>query len=262
MNEQNEQLIIDYLSGDLDDAGKTHLEEMIASGEIDFMEFREVEKLYKDLGTVPTQLPSEKLSTRFYTMLEEEKKNIKPTWWKVIIEWVATEFSNLTASKLAYAMILLVIGGFIGSQMNSNQNEIEQLSQEMQTMKELMLVNMLEGSSAADRLKAVNISTELPNADLDAIHALLFTLNNDPSVNVRIQAIEALKRWGNDERVRRGLVRSISTQESPIVITELADAMIELELKASAPEFQKLLDEQNLDYSVQQKLENSIAVLM
>ncbi|MDR9415350.1 MAG: HEAT repeat domain-containing protein [Gracilimonas sp.] len=262
MNEKYEQLIIDYLTGELDDAGKSRLEDLIANGEIDFMEFREVEKLYEELGTVQTPDPSEKLSSRFYTMLESEKKKGYKSRWNKVIEKISHEISNLTISKIAYATVLLVVGGFIGSQLNSSQNEIEQLSHEMQSMKELMLVNMLESSSAADRLRAVNISTELPKADLDAIHALLFTLNNDPSVNVRIQAIEALKRWGNDERVRRGLVRSISTQESPIVITELADAMIELELKASAPEFQKLLDEQNLDYSVQQKLENSIAVLM
>ncbi|WP_020402443.1 HEAT repeat domain-containing protein [Gracilimonas tropica] len=262
MNEKHEQLIADYLSGELDDVGKTRLEELIASGEIDFMEFLEVEKLYEELGAIPTQKPSEKLSNRFYLMLEEEKKSIKPGWWKVFIDKVLLEVSNLTAPKLAYALVLLVIGGFIGSQINNDQSEIEQLSQEMQSMKEMMLVNMLEGSSAADRLKAVNISSEFSTVDLDAIHALLFTLNNDPSVNVRIQAVEALKRWGDDERVRRGLVRSISTQESPIVITELADTMIELELKASAPEFQKLLEERELDYSVQQKLESSIAVLM
>lgn len=159
-------------------------------------------------------------------------------------------------------MALLIIGGFIGSWMNEDSNEIEKLSQEMQSLKEMMMVNMLEGSSAADRLKAVNISSELPNADLEAINALLFTLNNDPSVNVRVQTIEALKRWGDNERVRQGLVRSIATQESPIVLIELADAMTELEVRSSAREFEKVLQERELDYNVQQKLQSSIAVLM
>jgi HEAT repeat protein len=97
---------------------------------------------------------------------------------------------------------------------------------------------------------------------MEAIHALLFTINNDPSVNVRVQAIEALKRWGDNERVREGLVQAITKQESPIVIIELADAMIELELRNGAVEFERLLQERELDYSVQQKLQSSIAVLM
>jgi len=91
---------------------------------------------------------------------------------------------------------------------------------------------------------------------------LLFTLNNDPSVNVRVQTIEALKRWGGNERVRQGLVHSIAIQDSPIVLIELADAMTELEVRSSAKEFEKVLQERELDYNVQQKLQSSIAVLM
>lgn len=262
MNEKHEKLIADYLAGNLDDTGKTKVEELIASGEIDFMEFRELEKLHEDLGSIPVPKPGSEMSSRFYAMLEEEKKSVKKSWVKLMREQVQNLITEMTVPRLAYALILLIVGGFVGSQLNGNESEIEQLSQEVQTMREMMMVNMLEGASAADRLKAVNISTEIPSADSEAIYALLFTLNNDPSVNVRVQAIEALKRWGTDERVRRGLVQAIAKQESPIVIIELADAMIELELKNSAPEFRKLIEERELDYTVQQKLESSIAVLM
>lgn len=262
MNEKHEQLIADYLAGSLDPAGKKEVEELIAGGEIDFLEFRELEKMHEDLGTISVPKPGKALSPRFYAMLEEEKKSMRASWFQTLTEQLRKLVSELTMPRLAYAFILLIVGGFIGSQLNGNQSEIEQLSQEMQTMKELMMVNMLEGASAADRLKAVNISSELPRADTEAIHALLFTLNNDPSVNVRVQAIEALKRWAENERVREGLVQSIAKQESPIVIIELADAMIELELKNSAPEFERLLEERELDFTVQQKLQSSIAVLM
>ncbi|MEX0722523.1 MAG: hypothetical protein WD053_01530 [Gracilimonas sp.] len=262
MNEKYELLIADYLSGSLDAEGKDKVEKLIASGEIDFMEFRELEKMHEDLGTIPVPKPDKEMSSRFYAMLEEEKQNQKDSWAEFISKKVKGLLAELTMPRLAYAVVLLVVGGFIGSQINGSKTEIEQLSQEMQTMKELMMVNMLEGASAADRLKAVNISTELPNADTEAIHALLFTLNNDPSVNVRVQTIEALKRWGENETVREGLVRSIAKQESPIVIIELADAMIELELKNGAQEFEELLRERELDYTVQQKLQSSIAALL
>jgi hypothetical protein len=261
MNDKHEQLIADYLSGSLDETGKTKVEELIASGEIDFMEFRELEEMHDDLGAISTPAPSSAMSTKFYAMLEEEKKNLKPSFFGSIIRRIEDAIAELTMPRLAYGLILLIIGGFIGTQFNGNQSEIEQLSQEVQNMREMMMVNMLEGASAADRLKAVNISSKLPSADTEAIHALLFTLNNDPSVNVRVQTIEALKRWGDNERVRQGLVKSIARQESPIVIIELADAMLELELRNSAPEFRKLIEERTLDFTVKQKLENSIAAL-
>lgn len=262
MNEKYEQLIAEYLSGELDAEGKSKVEELIATGEIDFMEFRELEAIYEDLGSIPAPKPTVKAHERFYNMLEQAKKAKRKTWREFFFEKILSLRSEFTMPRLAYATVLMVIGGFIGSQLNNDRSDIEQLSLEMQTMKEMMMVNMLEGSSAADRLKAVNISTELPSADAEAIHALLFTLSNDPSVNVRVQAIEALKRWGENERVREGLVQAIAKQESPIVIIELADAMIELELRNGAVEFERLLEERELDYSVQQKLQSSIAVLM
>lgn len=262
MNEKHEQLIADYLSGDLGAEGKSKVEELIAAGDIDFMEFRELEKMHEDLGSITTPKPGKEMSSRFYAMLEEEKQNQRESWTEFLFMRFKVALAELTMLRVAYAIVLLVLGGFIGSQINGSQSEIEQLSQEMQTMKEMMMVNMLEGASAADRLKAVNISTELPRADSEAIHALLFTLNNDPSVNVRVQTIEALKRWGENEVVREGLVRAIAQQESPIVIIELADAMIELELENGAQEFKQLLRERELDYTVQQKLQSSIAAIL
>ena len=262
MNEQHEQLIADYLAGNLDNAGKNKVEELIAGGEIDFMEFRELEKLYEDLSSVPTPAPSDEMSSRFYTMLKEEKQAMKKPWLQSVQEHMQQVLNAWTLPRLAYGVILLVVGGFMGSLLNNNDSEIEQLSQQMQDMREMMMVNMLEGASAADRLKAVTISSKLTSVDSEAIHALLFTLNNDPSVNVRVQTIEALKRWGDNERVREGLVKAIGKQESPIVIVELADAMLELELRNSAPEFRRLMEERELDFTVQQKLESSIAALM
>lgn len=262
MDERYEKLLAEYLSGELDIAGQQKVEELIANGTIDFMEFRALEKLHEELGLVSVPKPSNAMSARFYEMLEAEKDKLGTSWTEKITEQVRGAWQLLTMPRLAYALILMIVGGFIGAQFGGSQSEIEQLSSEVQKMREMMMVNMLEGASASDRLKAVNISSQLPSADADAIRALLFTLNNDPSVNVRVQTIEALKQWGDNESVRSGLVRAIAKQESPIVIIELADAMIEMELKNSAPEFQRLLEERELDYTVQQKLESSIAVLM
>ncbi|MEX2363379.1 MAG: hypothetical protein WD597_07130, partial [Balneolaceae bacterium] len=257
-----EQLIADYLAGSLDKPGKDRIEELLATGEIDLIDFRAMEQLHEELDLISVPSPNKEISSRFYQMLENEKAAMKPSWYQKITEQLKQIAEELTLTKLAYAFVLLIIGGFFGAQFSSNSSEIEQLSSEMQELREVMMVNLLEGASATDRLKAVNISAKLPSADNNAIRALLFTLNNDPSVNVRVQSIEALKRWGQEESVREGLVNSITKQESPVVIIELADAMIELELRNSTGEFEQLLEERELDLTVQQKLQNSIAVLM
>ena len=256
-----EQLIADYLNGNLDVSGKNQVEELIANGEISFEDFREMEQLYDDLSTISAPEPGEDVSRKFYSMLDAEiqSQSTKFNYRERFKEFL----TGFSFAKVAYTFAILFIGGFFGYQMNDNQNEeIARLSSEMRDMQELMMVSLLQGSSATDRLKAVNISAGLSNPDTEAVKALLFTLNNDASVNVRVQSIEALKRWGSIERVREGLVNSIAQQESPVVIVELADAMIELGLRNSAKEFEQLLKERELDVTVQQKLENSIAVLL
>ncbi|MEQ9425561.1 MAG: HEAT repeat domain-containing protein, partial [Cyclobacteriaceae bacterium] len=170
-------------------------------------------------------------------------------------------FAALTMPRLAYAFVLLIVGGFIGAQVGSNDSQINELTDQMQDMREMMIVSMLEGASTTDRLRAVNISAELPIADEKAVRALLFTLNNDESVNVRVQTIETLKKWGEDETVREGLVSAIGAQNSDVVIIALADAMVEMGLQNSKSEFENLIQERNLNINVKEKLESTIASL-
>ncbi len=262
MNEKYEQLIADYLAGNLDDSEKAELQELITKGKIDFIDFRAMEQLHDELDLIPVPEPSQEMNSKFYTMLEKEKSGASSSALEALTQSLSNLLNKLTMPRLAYAFVLLVVGGFIGNQMGNNDTQIEQLTSEMQNMREMMMVSMLEGPSTTDRLRAVNISAQLPSVDEKAIRALLFTLNNDESVNVRIQTIEALSRWGDNELVREGLVRSIAGQESDIVIIEMADAMVELGVKNSANEFQRLIDEKDLSGATKRKVENTIAVLL
>lgn len=261
MSEKNEKLIADYLEGTLDDQGKKEVEELIAKGDIDFIDFRAVEQLHDELDMISVPEPSSKMSQSFYAMLEEEKQSSRVSIRETIREKVSEFLNQVTMPRLAYAFVLLIVGGFIGNQMNSGDAEIEQLTSEMQTMREMMMVSLLEGPSTTDRLRAVNISAQLPSADEKAIRALFFTLNNDESINVRVQSIEALSRWGSNASVRSGFVKAIANQESDVVIITLADAMVELGLRNSADEFKRLIEEKDLSGATKQKVENTIAVL-
>lgn len=262
MSEHNQKLIAEYLNGTLDEVGKTKVEAMIAKGDIDFIDFRAMEQLHDELEMIPIPEPSNQMSRNFYAMLEMEKEATKTSLWKVAEKRLIEFFNYLTLPRFAYACLLLIAGGIVGSQLNSQDSEIEQLTSEMQNMREVMMVSMLEGPSTTDRLKAVNISAELPMADEKAIRALLFTLNNDESVNVRVQTVEALTRWGKNETVREGFVRSIANQDSEIVIVALADAMVDIGLKKSTSEFQKLINETDMSLLTKQKVENTIAILL
>lgn len=262
MSEKNEKLIADYLKGNLGEEDKLKVEELLAKGDIDFIDFRAMEQLHDELDLIQVPEPSQEMGNRFYTMLEEEKQTSRISLLETLREKLIELLQSVTMPRLAYAFVLLIVGGFIGTQLNSGDSEIEQLTSEMQNMREMMMVSMLEGPSTTDQLRAVNISAQLPTADEKAVRALLFTLDNNESVNVRVQAVEALSRWGNLPIVQEGMVRSIAKQESDIVIITLADAMVDLGLKNSANEFQRLIDEKDLAGATKRKVENTIAILL
>ena len=262
MNEKYEHLIADYLQGTLSDADQHKFEQLIESGDIDFIDFRTISELHEELELLPVPKPSSALRTNFYTMLEKESIARKESSSAKLQSLFIGLWQAVTLPKLAYTFSLLIIGALLGGVFQSNNNQLEQLSAEMETMRQMMMVSMLEGPSTSDRLRAVTISANLPTADQAAIRALLFTLNNDVSINVRLQAVEALVRWGDLPVVRQGLVKAIARQQSDIVITELADAVVELGINNAAAEFEQLVKERELNPSTKQKINNTIAVLL
>lgn len=257
--DNHQKLIQNYLDGLLSEKEEKHFELLIASGEIDVDVLNEFE-FSKNLDAISIPEPSSNMRTNFYAFLEtqqqlEEPKQIRlKTFWNNFIH-------QLTIPKIGYAALLLVCGGLIGAALNNNNDEIQALSHEMLTLKEMMVVSMLEGASSTDRLKAVNISAELPLADKKAVHALLYTLNNDESVNVRVQTIEALKKWGNDENVREGLVNAIISEQSEVVLIALADAMIDLELTNSKQNLENVILDRDLSIGVKDKIQHTISIL-
>ena len=87
-------------------------------------------------------------------------------------------------------------------------------------------------------------------------------IDNDENVNVRLMAVEALFNFADNPKVRIGLIKSITKQDSPIVQVALADIMVLLQEKGSIEELRKLLDKNNLNESVETKLRNSIKSLI
>ena len=156
------------------------------------------------------------------------------------------------------------IGYFIGKPDNdalTSQSEVKKLSSEVQAMKQLMMLSMLENPIATERLKAVSYTQELNNVDDQVVDALLTTLNFDQNENVRLVTLEALIQLADNPKVREGLVQSLLKQESPLMQVALADAMVKLQEKSSVKHFKQMLQKENLNEAVKGKIEKTIDVL-
>lgn len=251
-----QEQIVDYLSGNLTENEEQRFEQFLKENPQYQDEFEAAQFLWKgDSDAIPE--PSIAMDAGFYSHLDAELKKNEDTgsWFQKLEHFL---FGNLP-KQLAYTIVILVAGFFIGNSFNDDLGEkVKIAQQETQEVRSQLVLTLLDQPSANKRLQAVNEVTKLDQVTETIIKALFSTLNNDPNVNVRLSAMEALKNYTNIPQVREGLVASIINQKSPIVQVELADLMVVLQEKKAVKSFEKLIKEEDINTSAKQKMEESI----
>jgi len=258
--EQNkiEELIEKYNAGLTDPSEVLQLEVLIEEGKVELTQLRSLERLDNQLTAFEAPATSLALDDKFYAQLGKEKKKMEsssfsfsmPSW-----TWLAP--------RLAFSAALIVAGFAGGYFFNKGEtSDIKTLTQEVADLKETMMLSLLEKESATDRLKAVNLTSEMDHVSTQVTDALFKTLNGDQSVNVRLAALEAIAPYAKIEKVRAGLIRSIAQQDSPLVQVALADLMVQMQEKKSVTEFDKILKSEKTPADIKKKIKESINVLI
>ncbi len=258
------ELVTGYLEGTASDIDRIQLQALIDAGKIDVLDLVEMERLYKSCCDFDTPEPGQRVHDRFYSMLDNEQIKMNKLKSNSPITFIGTHNWN-SWMQAAAAAALLIIGLLIGDKFTpfSNQDtKMDQLSSEVAQMREILMISLLQNDSPVERLRAVNISQQIPNTEYRLVEALLNTLNYDSNVNVRVAAVNALIDRGYEPSVRKGLIESIPNQNSPLVQIALADAMLILQEPQAVIYFENLLVNSNdMDSGVRTKLENTILAL-
>jgi hypothetical protein len=266
-----QEQMIDLMHNQVDEKERLEMENHIAQCADCQEEWVENQMLWQQMSTVKTPLPSPEMGTRFYAMLDTYKKEVEAKQEKSLAglwQKIRERFAYNPSYNWAYSLVLIGLGTLMGfyigkpdNQSVAYQKQVESLSSEMQEMKQMMMLSMLENPAATERMRGVSYTEQLNQVDDKVIDALLTTLNYDENVNVRIVTLEALIPLANNPKVREGLVQSLITQESPLVQVALADAMVKLQEKRSVKEFKRILRKNNLNSMVKDKIEKSILKL-
>ena len=255
--EKIQELIMKYNEGQADPSEIKMIERLIEEGIIELSQLKELSLLEEQVLKIQSPIPTVELDDQFYKLLSSMKKESKGFSWTSFFSWPEL------APKLAFASITLFIGFFVGylfmPSPQSNQ-EVATLSKEISDLKEMMMFSLLEKESATDRLKAVNLTSEM-NPSTKVTTALLQTLNHDENINVRLAALDALRPYTGDSKVRELLVRSIANQDSPLVQVALADLMVALQEKSSVKEFEKILKSDRTPKEIKKRIEESIKII-
>ena len=228
-----------YHDGVLDLDEWNLLEQAISQGKIDLKDLPSLQKLEIDLARIPGE-------------------DTPPAVRSAVVEISLREWMIRSVLAAAAMMTGVLIGYVIPRRSSAQVSEVAKLQSEMESLKETVMLNLLQKESTTDRLKAVSYSYDLDQSSHRVINALLTTLNEDNNINVRLASVEALQQYGTQPWVRTQLVKSISRQHSPLVQVALAECMVALKEKTSVIEFKKLIDSKDTPEDIKTRLKDYI----
>ena len=229
------QLLPDYLTGGLPREARAQVDAHIAECE----GCRDDVAMWSRLAMLPDEQPSPALRSRFYAMLGVETRLEEKTRRK---SWLEAWWPRRPALQFALALAMTVIGVFVGRWWQTAEEkpvrEVATLRDEVRDLKEV--VGLLRQQSASERLRGVNYSYRMERADSEVIRALLATLKLDPSVDVRLAAVDALKRYAGEPAVLDGLAGALDERQSPLVQIALIDALVDAGGERSAAPLRRI----------------------
>lgn len=261
--EQIAELLPDYLQEALRPEQNKIVEQHLAA----CAECTEVVALWQKLGAMPDEQPSPFARERFETMLhafqtgraENAESEKRPSLW-TIFQWLRSP-----VGAVAWSLALLAIGGYIGLQLGgtkASSQDLAAMHSELTSMRQLVALSMLQQQSASQRLEGVSWTRREERLDPQVLSALMHTLRYDPSVDVRLAALDALGRRANAQpQLRSTVVDALQEQQSPLVQVALIDQLVEWRDREAAPHLERLRQSPNLNPTVRQRADWAISKL-
>jgi hypothetical protein len=251
--EKLESLLIDYIDGKLNSVDKHYVEQELLRNPKSFKLYEELKEVIHLINRRSVAEPSSNLKANFSTMLEAEIKSAKkdkviqlnPWWYRV-----------------AAAVALLVVGlglGFWISANNQRKAEIARINAQKERVQHL--VSMINDTqSPAQRLRGVRAAEE-ENVTNDIIAVLVKTLNEDENTNVRMAALDALRKFYQEPVVRKALISSLPKQTDPVIQIALIQVLVEMKEKGALKSLQQIIDKEELIPAVKDEAQMGVLVL-
>jgi len=260
MKKDKNVLVEKFNSGEITEDELQELETLIALGSVEIKDLENLSEINHKFLNLSTPEPSSAMSEGFNTYLQSQINSNKSEK-----SWIQQLFALNPVYQMAYTVAILLVGfmgGYLINTTTDTDKNIEQLSSEVNDMKEMMLLSLLEKESTSDRLKAVSLTSELPEASRKVTDALFQTLNNDENVNVRLATLEALHPYLDNSDVRQRLIASIAKQNSPLVQVAMAELMVNIQEDRSISALQELLEKDSIPPEIKDRIKESIDILI
>jgi len=220
--------------------------EHLASCESCRNEVSRIGTLWQSLDLLPLEEPGGRVRERFYEMLGAYRQGVASAEPRHAFHWW----------QMAAAAGLVAAGLGIGYAVRGNMQppaEVSQLREEVANMRQLVALSLMQQQSASDRLRGVSWAYRAEPSDREVLGALVSAVNHDANVNVRLAAVDALRRFSASPETGRAALQSLSKQTTPMVQVALIDLLVDLKDPEAAPELRRLSGNETANEGVRQR---------
>ncbi|WP_041801393.1 HEAT repeat domain-containing protein [Flagellimonas ruestringensis] len=244
--------IPDYLDGILDKSEKAKFEQHLEQCTECKKELEEM-KAFFNVFEKEIPIPTNRLKTKFEAALELEKNNQGK-----VVQMESKTSSGWTGNllKIAASIALLAVAFQMGSmfqQRKVNQN-IAQLQDETNQMKQTAMLSLMENQSASKRIQGVNYIEEFDRPDKAIILALANRLLYDENDNVRMSAFEALAKFSSSETVKSTFIEALAQEKNPSIQVAIIQALVQIQEKKAAEPMKKLLEKEDTQPFIKEQI--------
>jgi hypothetical protein len=261
--DETKLLLTDYWSQTLGETQELAFEAHIAMCEGCHAEAERLGVLWKNLALIPGSSkefePGANLRSRFYETLSAYRQGMEAAPKQSLRDRIFALWPKQPTWQMAVSFALLVVGVGLGYELRSDKQavheptgtpELAQLRGEVSSMRQMVALSLMQQQSAGERLRGVSYAYQAPASDTEVLSALLRTLNQDDSANVRLAAVDALHQFGSSAVTRAAIIQSSPKQDTPLVQIALIDLLVDLKAKEAVPELVKLAADDKVNTSV------------
>ena len=210
-------------------------------------EMAELGAVWNRLGDLPVPEPGPWMRTRWQQTMHSlaPRRSRWQSFWPANPAW-----------QMAAAALCLAVGLGAGTWLERNRSErdeVARLREEVASTKEMVALSMLQQQSAVERLRGVDYSTRMPALEPQVIAALIQAVNRDPSINVRLAAVDALGKAANNSQVRESMRNSLVQQDSPMVQAALIDYLVDAREKNAVGVMRDLVARPDVNPTVRER---------
>jgi len=257
--ERIREQIPEVLAGRLDKAARELLVEHLegcAGCRAEVAELNAVWRGMDNLKSEPDDAPQAAAKARFQEVLAAYQAGMAAAQGPAQARMV--RFPSRPAWQAAIAAGLLAVGIFAGRALAptsgaGGNNEMAQLRGQVEGLRQMVALSMLQGQSPSARMRGVSYSEQITQPDRQVLDALLQAVNHDSNVNVRLSAVDALQKFSADPDLTRAMAEAIPAQDTPLVQIALIDMLVQLNARAAAGDLAKFARDVRFDEMVRQR---------